>query len=114
MQPLIPKSTLISQIGGQSTHFFKALGLGIDWLSEPLETWTEIPAYLKLHKFAHHLPVSNEATERMIKRTYDYQNYGGKSEADYQVTLHAVGAAVAKVPDRKSKKALIQAYGQMN
>ena len=69
MKALEPMSTLASRIGEQSPHFFATHGVGYSWLDEPVETWPENPDYQKLHKFAHHLPVDNAATERMIRRT---------------------------------------------
>ena len=108
MMPLSPESTLISRIGPQSVHFFTALSIGVNWLDEPVTTWPEIPIFKKLFTFAHSLPVSNESTERMIKRTNDYRNYGGKKEVDFQATLQMVGADIEAVPRRNTKKA----YGQ--
>ena len=76
--------------------------VGTTWLAEPVETWSDIPAFLKLQSFARNLPVSNDATERMIKRTSDFADYGVKSEIDFQSTLHTAG--IAHVPDRTTKK----------
>ena len=80
----------------------------------PISTWPDIPSYQKLHKFAHNLPLSNAATERIVKRTYDYANFGGKSESDFQSNLKVVGMNIARVPNRKTKKGLVKAYGQID
>ena len=94
MKSLVPAVTLASRIGPQSTHFFHALGVGTTWLAKPVETWSDIPGFLKLQSFAKNLPVSNDVTERMIKRT------------------HTANAGIARVPDRTTKKALAQAYSK--
>ena len=114
MTALEPNSTLASRNGEQSPHFFATLRVGYSWLDEPVETWPENPDYQKLHKFAHHLPVDNAATERMIRRTFLYRNYGKRSEDHFQATLAVVGAAIAKVSTRarKTKKGLIKAFDQ--
>ena len=62
MKALEPNSTLASQIGEQSPHFFATLRVSYSWLDESVETWPENPDSQKLHKFAHHLPVDNAAT----------------------------------------------------
>ena len=46
----------------------------------------------------------------MIKRTTDYLNYGGQGEEDFQAVLHVVGSAIERVPSRKTKKGLVEAY----
>ena len=112
MPPLDPSATLASRIGPQSLHFFKALKVGTTWLGEPVESWEEIPAFQKFSKFARSVPVANDMCERMVKRTTDFKDYGGKTEDDFQGNLHVVGAAIAKVPSRRTKSALAKAYGQ--
>ena len=56
------------------------------------------------------MPISNARTERMIKRTTDYLNYGGQGEEDFQAVLQVVGSAIERVPSRKTKKGLVEAY----
>ena len=80
-------------------------------MGEPIGSWKEIPAYQRPAKFARNLPVTNDAAERMVKRTTDYVNYGGRSEENFQGTLHLVQKAITKVPDRRTKRALVEAYG---
>ena len=110
MDPLEPGDTLISRIGYQSHHFFSALHIGVAWLSEPVDTWPDIPAYQKLRNFAKNLPICNDATERMVKRTNDYANYGARSETDFQSTLAVATRAMRNIPSRKTKKDLIKEY----
>ena len=110
MPPLHPGATLISRIGPQSLHFFSALAIGTNWLAEPVTDWESIPAYQKFSTFAHNLPLSNAATERTVKRTTDFANYGARNEEDFQVVLQTVGTAIARVPSRRSKKALVEVY----
>ena len=112
MVPLVPSSDLPSRIGPQSLHFFEALKIDVKWLEEPVTTWNQIPAFMRLSTFAKNLPVANDAAERMIKRTTDYVTYGGRKEEDFQGTLHLVGKAIQKAPDRRTKAALVKAYGQ--
>ena len=95
MPPLTPSSNLVSRIGPQSRHFFESLNVGT-----------------RFENFARNLPVSNDAAERLVKRTTDYKDYGGRSEDDFQATLHVAAAAIEKVPDRSTKAALVKAYGE--
>ena len=111
MPPLDPSSDLASRIGPQSRHFFCALKIDTQWLEEPVASWEEIPAYQRFSKFAKSLPIANDAAERMVKRTTDFVDYGGRKEEDFQGTLHLVGKALEKVPDRSTKAALVKAYG---
>ena len=112
MPPLEPSTNLVARVGPQSRHFFESLDIGIQWLNEPAATWKDIPAYQRFEKFARNLPVSNDAAERLVKRTTDYKDYGGRSEDDFQATLHVAAAAIQKVPDRSTKAALVKAYGE--
>ena len=66
MDALTESTTLVSRLGPQSWHFFVALQIETEWLSEP---------------------VSNDSTERMIKRTSDYSNFGAENEDDFQAIL---------------------------
>ena len=97
MPPVAKGTGLASRIGPQCLHFFKALGFETEFLEEPVADWPEIPAYQKLASFARNVPVVNNATESIIKRTLDYANYGAKGEEDLQVTLQCVETAIAMV-----------------
>ena len=110
MPPLTPSVTLASRVGSQSLHLFEAMGIGTAWLNEPVEDWDQIPAFQTLVRFARRMPISNARTERMIKRTTDYLNYGGQGEEDFQAVLQVVGSAIDRVPSRKTKKGLVEAY----
>ena len=87
MPPLTPSVTLASRVGSQSLNLFEAMGIGTAWLNEPVEDWDQIPAFQTLVRFARRMPISNARTERMIKRTTDYLNYGGQGEEDFQAVL---------------------------
>ena len=88
------------------------MGIGTAWLNKPATTWEEIPAYQKLASFASNLPLSNAATERIIKRTTDYATYGAKGELEFQAVLQCVSEAIKRVPSRSTKKELVKLYGQ--
>ena len=75
-----------------------------------LSDWPDIPAYKVFCKFVDSFPLTNDHTERAIKRTSDYINFGSKGEQDLQAILQAVESAIARVPNRKTRKALIAAY----
>lgn len=112
MNPLKPGVTLASRVSEQTPYFFSALGVGFGFLAEPVSNWPEIPAFLKFRSFVQSFPLTNDHTERVIKRTSDYINQGSKGEDDLQALLNAVEAAVARVPDRGTKTALIASYDQ--
>ena len=106
MKPYERGSTLNARLTDQSAHFFDALGIGFEWLQQPARDWEQIPPYLKLAEFAHHLPIENTACERMVKRTTDYLNTGGRSEQDLQSRLLNVGLAIKRLPSARTKKEL--------
>ena len=110
MPPLSPTVTLVSRIGSHTLHLFEGLGIGTTWLNEPVEDWDQIPTFQTLVHFARCMPISNARTERMIKRTTDYLDYGGRGEEDFQAVLQVVGSAVERVPSRRTKKGLVEAY----
>ena len=84
MDALTESTTLVSRLGPQSWHFFVAFQIKTEWLSEPVSTWSNNTAYQRFHKFAQDLPILNNGTERMIKRTSNYSNFGAKNEDDFQ------------------------------
>ena len=89
---------------------FHALSIDTKFLEEPVETWDQNPAYKKFETFVEQLPITNDISKRLIRRTVVYANYGGKSEEDFQATLLTVGDAIATVPKCDTKAALIAAY----
>ena len=105
--------TLASRVTEQSLHFFQALGVGRGFLSEPVTDWSQIPAFLKFCNFVNNFPLTNDASERAIKRTSDYLNFGGRSEEDLQSVLSSVEASVQNIPDRKSKSALKSSFQKL-
>ena len=110
MDALTESTTLVSRLGPQSWHFFVALQIETEWLSEPVSTWSNNTTYQRFHKFAHNLPISNDSTERIIKRTSDYSNFGTKNEDDFQAILSVVGQAIERLPSRSTKAALVKAH----
>ena len=84
----------------------------LSWLSEPVEDWINIPAYLKFANFAHNVPISNAATERTVKRTTDYLNYGGQTEEDLQSVLLIVGKAIKRAPSVRTKHELEKSFAK--
>ena len=109
MPPLVPGCSLASRIGSQSLHFFEALGVQTQFLSEPVNDWSSIPAYQKFASFVKNVPLNNDHTERIVKRTNDYAEYGSKSEEDYQAVLQAVGSAIERLPVRRTKRDFVEA-----
>ena len=97
-------------VGPQSLHFFKALSISTRFLIEPVETWSQNPDYQKFESFVAHLPVTNDESERMIRRTVIFANVGHKGETEFQGQLQIVGKTLAQIPKRDTKKGLINAY----
>ena len=85
-------------------------GLGINFLSKPVEEWHGIPAYQKFVTLVKSVSFTNDAPERIVKRSSDYKNIGSKSDLDFQATFKTVEQAIENVPSRKTKKALLKSY----
>jgi hypothetical protein len=64
MPPLALISTLASRIGPQSWHFFHRLNISPEFLSEPVETWPQIPAFQKFQEFIDNVHIVNDVAER--------------------------------------------------
>ena len=112
MPKLVPGCTLASRVGPQSVHFFEVLGINRAFLDEPLSNWPNLPPYQKFCKFVKNLPLTNDHTERMIKRTSDYANFGPTKESEFQDLLQAVDRAIARVQCMRTKSALVTALEQ--
>ena len=95
MPKLVPGCTLASHVGPQSVHFFEVLGINRTFLDEPISDWPNLPAYQKFSKFVKNLPLTNDHTERMIKRTSDYAYFGPTKESKFQDLLRAVARVIA-------------------
>ena len=80
MPPFCPGVTLTDRVGPQSHPFFKALSLSTEFLSEPVDTWGNILAFQKLSSFVEIMRVTNNASERLIRRTVQYYNSGSQKE----------------------------------
>ena len=113
MPPLSQGASLASRVSNQSPYFFKSLGVGFGFLHEPVSDWEKIPAFLKFKAFIDTFPLTNDHTERVIKRTSDYINYGSKKDEDFQAVLQTVGNSIENVPNRINKQALISSYSSM-
>ena len=81
-------------------------------LSEPVTDWPDIPAFLKFKSFVLSLPIVNDACEWLLKRTNDYKDAGRKEEEDFANNLQVVEKAIGRVPNRKSKVALVEAFAR--
>ena len=112
MPKLVPGCTLASRVGPQSVHFFEVLGINCAFLDEPISNWPNLPPYQKFCKFVKNLPLTNDHTEHMIKRTSDYANFGPTKESEFQDLLQAVDRAITRVPCMRTKSALVTALEQ--
>ena len=112
MPALKPGIRLCDRVGPQSHHFFHCLSIEIDFLSQPVESWNDNPAYQKFCRFVDCLPVTNDESERLVRRTVLYANFGPRGEEAFQGQLQVVGANIAKVPKRNTKQKLIAAYSK--
>lgn len=110
MPPLRQGVSLASRASNQSPYFFLALGIGFGFLGEPVKDWANIPAFVKFKAFVDSVPLNNDHTERVIKRTSDYRNYGSRTDKDFQAVLQTVGTSIELVPNRRDKKALMSSY----
>ena len=87
MPHLTDSTELKDRIGPNSWHFFNALALDSGFLSEPVDDWAKIPAFLKFQKFVLNMPITNDESERLVRRTVRYANIGPKGEAEFQAQL---------------------------
>ena len=71
MAPLTARATLATRVTDQSPYFFIALGIDMAFLDESAQDWPPIPAFIKFSNFVNCFPLTNDATERAIKRTSD-------------------------------------------
>ena len=70
------KPCLSEFITEKSWLLFHLIDADTQWLSEPVETWHQIPAYLDQRDFCRHIEVVNDCAERAIK---DCQQFAKKS-----------------------------------
>ena len=98
---------LKDRIGPNSLHFFERLSVGTEFLNDPVQSWERNPAYQKFAEFVHNMLITNDESERLIRRTVIY---GPKDEAGFQAQLQAVGDAIFAVPSCATKKALVASY----
>ena len=70
------KPSLSVFVTEKSWLLFHLIEADTQWLSEPVDTWNQIPAYLDQKDFCRHIEVVNDCAERAIK---DCQDYAKKS-----------------------------------
>ena len=70
----------------------------------------EIPACQKFLALVESLPITNVESERMVRRTVLYANFGPKANSDFQAQLQTVGDSLKRVPRSKSKKDFMEGY----
>ena len=109
MPHITDSSELKDRVGPNSWHFFDALSINTIFLSEPVSDWPQIPAFCRFKSFVQNMPVTNDESERLVRRTVKYANVGPKGEAKFQAQLQIVGDALARVPPRYNKKELVAA-----
>ena len=114
MPALVESTRLSDRIGPNSLHFFEALGIGTQFLAEPIDTWQQIPAFLKFQAFVKSMPITNDISERLVRPTVMYANVGPKGESEFQAQLQLVGDALTRLPNRSrfTKKKLIAGHSQ--
>ena len=110
MPPLTDGVRLKDRVCDQSLHFFSALSINPVFLEEPVETWTDIPAYQKFSAYVESLPITNDESERMVRRTVLYANFGPKADSDFQAQLQTVGDSMKRVPRCYTKKNLVEGF----
>ena len=114
MPALVEATRLSDRVGPNSLHFFVALGIGTQFLAEPVETWEQIPAFLKFKTFIQSMPITNDIFERLVRRRVIYANVGPKGESGFQAQLQLVDDALTRLPNhsRFTKKKLIAGHSQ--
>lgn len=71
--PTIGGSTTLTDLVGPDSYFlFDALGVEMDWLSQPVDTWKEHDGYRVAEKFVRSVKVVNDVAERGVKLMYDF------------------------------------------
>ena len=110
MPPLYHGVRLQDRVGPQSHYLFQALGIGTGFLSEPVNSWAQIPSYVKFSNFVANLQVTNDESERLVRRTVVCASTSPQGEQEFQGQLQMVGSNISRLPQRDTKKKLIEAY----
>jgi hypothetical protein len=92
-------STLASRVGPNSLLLFERLNIEPAFLKEPVEDWTNIPAYLKFKSFVENVNTTNDACERSVKTTSDFASKHSKNEELFQDSLLVVNKVRQSKPN---------------
>jgi hypothetical protein len=84
--------------------------LDINFLKQPVHSWSEIPDFQTFSNFVRHVPVINDECERLCKRTSDYASKNGMTEADFSATLQCIDSEIKVLPSQMLKRAIVKAY----
>ena len=103
MPHLTDTTELQDRVGPNSRHFLDALSIDTNFLRESVDDWPKIPAFLKFESFVLNMPITNDESERLVRRTVRYANLSGRGEAEFQGQLQLNGDALARVPCRYKK-----------
>ena len=87
-----------------------AAGVSDEVLGESAADWGKIPAFMAFESFIKSIPLVNDASERAVRKTVLYANVGPKTEVGFQNQLQVAQTAIAHVPHRDTKAALVAAY----
>lgn len=96
-------SKLVSLIGPKSWLLFQTLGFSSDWLTKPPSQWEGDTAYQEIAKFARHVKVVNDLSERAVKLIQDYAHNITKNEVQRQYLLQVVEQHRRLIPDFKKQ-----------
>jgi hypothetical protein len=88
----------------------QAMGPPINFLKQPIHSWSEIPDFQTFSNFVRHVPVVKDECEKLCKRTSDYASKNGMTEADFSATLQLVGSAIKVLPSQMLKRDIVKAY----
>ena len=77
-------------VGPNSLHFLDALGIDTQFFGEPIDTWEQIPPFLKLHAFWNALSVARSFTQTLIQK----ENQGSRRNFNWY-TMHLPGFLIA-------------------
>ena len=93
-----PDTTRESLLEPRSRLIFEILNTEDGWLTLPPEQWTENEDYVSMAALVRQLSVVNDAAERSIKDSQDYDNVA--SDGAYRENILLVsGSHRAKLPD---------------
>ena len=93
-KPVFPEinnnTTLADLVGPESYFLFDVLKIGTDWLSQPVETWTNSQEFKSAEKYVTSLKVVNDIAERGVKMISDFANVITTNSEQREMLLQAV------------------------